>query len=327
MSGRKVALYFAWSRPDEIAAPLGVLEGRFPALFELRRLSWPGLEQFANPAIFDQGIGGFLDHIQLANFKVFAGLVASWTGNPIKFAERRTERAFTALDTAFLDGIDTLILMSFESDRTRQAPSEVEVAAIRLFLSNPDHMLFVCPHHDIGDVEMLPESERRSWQEAEYRHHGDHAIPAQQRFGDYGIALLRQLGLGVKNRYGLRPAALPDGSPVPLEIVGSADRHKLLQGVPTFNLHFHLPHLEVTTDSADKIAVVARQRIDLDAPPHPFVMESGRQDFDVLLQSGAGVFAGTVLVCDTTTWSSTVGGLESLQRFWRNVVTRDEHVD
>ena len=36
MTGRRIALYFAWSRPDEVAAPLGVLEDRFPALHELR---------------------------------------------------------------------------------------------------------------------------------------------------------------------------------------------------------------------------------------------------------------------------------------------------
>jgi hypothetical protein len=63
MPGRQVALYFAWSRPDEIAAPLGVLEDRFPALFELRRLFWPRFEEFADPAKFDQSIGGFLDNI------------------------------------------------------------------------------------------------------------------------------------------------------------------------------------------------------------------------------------------------------------------------
>jgi hypothetical protein len=40
-SARQVAMYFAWSRPDEAAAPLGILEDRFPALFELRRLRWP----------------------------------------------------------------------------------------------------------------------------------------------------------------------------------------------------------------------------------------------------------------------------------------------
>jgi hypothetical protein len=38
MSGRQVALYFAWSRPDEVTAPLGILDNRFPALFEVRRL-------------------------------------------------------------------------------------------------------------------------------------------------------------------------------------------------------------------------------------------------------------------------------------------------
>ncbi|HEY0106253.1 MAG TPA: hypothetical protein VGB91_09230, partial [Rhizomicrobium sp.] len=64
MPGRRVALYFAWSRPDEVAAPLGVLEDRFPALFELRRMFWPRFEQFADPARFDQGIAGFLDNLQ-----------------------------------------------------------------------------------------------------------------------------------------------------------------------------------------------------------------------------------------------------------------------
>src|ERR1700753_2368378 len=90
MAGRQVALYFAWSRPDEIAAPLGILEGRVPALFEPRRILWPRFEQFADPAKFDQGIAGFLDNIQLANFKLFAELAAAWTGNPVRRAERRT---------------------------------------------------------------------------------------------------------------------------------------------------------------------------------------------------------------------------------------------
>jgi len=37
-SARQVASYFAWRRPDEAAAPLGILEDRFAAPFELRRL-------------------------------------------------------------------------------------------------------------------------------------------------------------------------------------------------------------------------------------------------------------------------------------------------
>ena len=98
MAGRQVALYFAWSRPDEVAAPLGVLEDRFPALFELRRLFWPRFEKFADPVNFDQGVGGFLDNIQLENFKLFADLAASWTGNPVRRAERRTDAGLRALD-------------------------------------------------------------------------------------------------------------------------------------------------------------------------------------------------------------------------------------
>ncbi len=88
MANRQVALYFAWSRPDEAAAPLGVLEDRFPALFELRRVLWPRLEEFADPVNFDQGIGGFLDNIQLANFELFADSAASWTGNRVRSGGR-----------------------------------------------------------------------------------------------------------------------------------------------------------------------------------------------------------------------------------------------
>jgi hypothetical protein len=319
MAGRQVAVYFAWSRPDEVAAPLGVLEDRFPALFELRRLFWPRFEQFADPVKFDQGVGGFLDNIQLANFKLFADLTASWTGNPVRHAERRTEAGLCPLDAEFLAGVDTLVVISFDSSRTQQQASDAEIGAIRSFLDDPDHTLFVCPHHDIGNAEELPEGERLVRQELEFHHHGDPAIPARQCFGDFGISLLNGLGLPVRNRFGLRPAKLPDGSPAPLEIAGELDRSGLMAGVATFNLHAHLPHFERLGDSAAKLDVLARQPIDAGAPPHPFTT-GGRRDFDALLQSKPDIFRGRLLICDTTTWSSTVGGVDSLQRFWRNVV-------
>jgi hypothetical protein len=320
MAGRQVALYFAWSRPDEVAAPLSVLEDRFPALFELRRLFWPRYEQFADPQKFDQGVGGFLDNIQLANFRHFADLAAAWTGNPVRQAERRTDAGLHPLDGEFLAGVDTLIVISFDSARTAQQASEAEVGAIRAFLDHPDHTLFICPHHDIGDVDELPEPERLARRELEFHHHGDPAIPARQGFGDFGLSLLDGLGVPVRNRFGLRPAKLPDGSPAPLQIAAEIDRSALMQGVTTFNLHPHLPHLERLGDAATKLDVLARQPIDLDAPPHPFTA-SGRRDFDALLQSKPDAFPGRLLVCDTTTWSSTAGGVESLQRFWQNVVS------
>jgi hypothetical protein len=321
MTGRHIALYFAWSRPDEVAAPLGILEDRFPALFELRRLFWPRFEQFADPAKFNQGIGGFLDNIQLANFKLFADLAASWTANPVRQTERKTDSGLCALDGEFLAGIDTLIVISFDSSRTHQQASAAEISAIRSFLGHPDHMLFLCPHHDIGEAEGLPEDEKLARREAEFQHHGDRAIPARQAFGNFAISLLDGLGLPVRNRFGLHPAKLPDGSPAPLEIAAALDRSGLMDGVATFNLHAHLPHFERLGDSLEKFDVLARQMIDPDAPPHPFTA-SGRRDFDALLQSKPGVFPGNVLICDTTTWSSTVGGLDNLKRFWRNVVQR-----
>ncbi len=116
------------------------------------------------------------------------------------------------------------------------------------------------------------------------------------------------------------PRKQPDGSPAPLEIATVLDRSGLMEGVTTFNLHAHLPHFERLGDSATKLDVLARQPIDPAAPPHPFTA-GGRRDFDALLQSSPGVFPGHLLICDTTTWSSTVGGLDSLERFWRNVVT------
>jgi hypothetical protein len=92
------------------------------------------------------------------------------------------------------------------------------------------------------------------------------------------------------------------------------------QGVPTFNLHPHLPQLERIGDAVSELDVLARQKIDLTAPPHPFARE--RASFDALLQSRADAFAGTLLVSDTTIWSSTAGGVESLRQFWTNVVRR-----
>ena len=70
-----------------------------------------------------------------------------------------------------------------------------------------------------------------------------------------------------------------------------------------------------------KLDVLARQRIDLTAPPHPFV-QSGHSSFDALLQSRPGVFAGALLIGDATLWSSTAGGVDSLRHLWENVVRR-----
>jgi hypothetical protein len=323
VTGRRIAVYYAWSRPDEIGAPLGVIENRFPALFEIRRMLYPHLQEFTDPSRFDQSVAGFLDHIMKANYTAFVALASGWTGQPVLELERvEDDGRQVLLDDDLVDSIDTLIVISFDSVRTGQQANDVELQAIRSFLAKPGNLLVVSPHHEVGTAEGLSGSELLRLQEADFRHHGDKMIPPQQRFGGFGRSLLAGLGVPVENRFGLHPAAEPDGSPSPIEIQNEADRLRLLEGVTTFNLHPHLPHLERLGDALEKMDVLARQRIDLAAPPHPFTRD-GRSSFDALLQSRPGVFAGDLLVSDATLWSSTAGGLDSLRRFWANVAERE----
>lgn len=318
----RVALYYAWDRPGETGAPLAVIENRFPALFESRRMLYPHFEELSDPARFDQGIAGFLDHIMRRNFTAFVEQASALAGNPVLEIERGGDDGRRMpMDGSWLDGVDTLIVISFDSLRTGQQAGEGEVRAIRRFLERPGNLLFVCPHHDIGEAEGLSDSERVEAQAADFHHHGDRTIPPQQGFGGFGRSLLAGLGLPVENRFGLRPADAPDGSPAPIEIEAALDRLGLLAGVTTFNLHPHLPHFERSGEAVAKMDVLARQFIDLAAPPHPFTRD-GRSSFDALLQSRQGLFAGDLLIGDATLWSSTAGGLDSLRRFWTNVVSR-----
>ena len=323
MTGRRIAVYYAWSRPGEIGAPLGAIENRFPALFEIRRMLYPRLQEFTDPSRFAQSVAGFLDHIMKPNYTTFVELASGWTGQPVVEFERiGDDGTQVLLDDDLVDGIDTLIVISFDSVRTGQRASDAELQALRSFLAKPGNLLVVSPHHDVGNAEGVSDSERMRLQEADFRHHGDKMIPPQQRFGGFGRSLLAGLGVPVENRFGLRPAAEPDGSPSPIEIQSGIDRLRLLDGVTTFNLHPHLPHLERLGDAVEKMDVLARQRIDLAAPPHAFTRD-GRSSFDALLQSRPGVFAGDLLVSDATLWQSTAGGLDSLRRLWANLVRRE----
>jgi hypothetical protein len=323
MLGRQILLYFAWSRPAETGAPLAVIDDRFPAIFELRRLFYPEFERLSDRDKADQGIAGFLDLIQKPNFQAFAEQTEGLTGRKVIQIERIDDAGtMTPLDVA-LDGVDSIVIISFDSLRTGQTASTAEVEAVRHFLDNPDHLVFVCPHHDIGEAEGMVEERRLEHQLAEYRHHGDHAIPPRQGFGGFARTLLAGLGVPVENRFGLRPAAAADGTPAPVEIDRALDGLGLLRDVDAFHLHPHLPQLERIGASIERMDVLARQKIDPAAPPHPFT-QGGRSSFDALLQSRPDTFAGKLLVCDTTMFSSTAGGVENLRRFWANVILRPE---
>jgi hypothetical protein len=321
MSTRRVLLYFTWSHPAETSAPLTVIEDRFPAIFELRRLFYPNFEPLSDRDTVDQGIAGFLEHVQKPNFQDFATRAEALTGNKVVQIERIAhDGAMTGLD-ATLDGIDSIVVISFDSLRTDQAANNAEIRAIKRFLDDPDHLIFVCPHHHIGAAEDLVGEARAERQLAEYRHHGDHAIPPRQGFGGVARTLLAGLGVPVENRFGLKPAATADGAPAEVEIDRALDELGLLRDVEAFHLHPHLPQLERMGPSIERMDVLARQKIDPTAPPHPFT-QGGRSSFDALLQSRPDTFAGKLLVCDTTLFSSTAGGVENLRRFWSNMIQR-----
>jgi hypothetical protein len=323
MFGRRVLLYFAWSRPEEIGAPLFIIDDRFPAIFELRRLFFPKLEQLSDHLTTDQGIAGFLDHVQKPNFQAFAAQSEALTGHKVVQVERVTDNGRMTLLDAAIKGIDTVIVISFDSFRTQQTATVSEVEAIRQFLEDPDHLIFICPHHDIGESAVTADENLIERQYAEYQHHGDHAIPPRQGFGGFARTLLAGLGVPIENRFGLRPAVGAGGAPAPVEVERALDELELLRGVDALNLHPHLPQLERVGGAVGRMDVLVRQQIDMSAPPHPFT-QAGRTSFDAILQSRPDTFVGKVLVCDTTLFSSMAGGVENLRRLWANVVQRPQ---
>src|SRR3984957_12496441 len=112
MSDRRVLVYYAWSRPAEVEAPLDVIENRFPTLFESRRMLFPRYEELSDPARFNQGVAGFLDHILKQNFATFVDFVGRDTGHPVIEVERVTDDGrLTPLDAALLQTADTLIVI------------------------------------------------------------------------------------------------------------------------------------------------------------------------------------------------------------------------
>jgi hypothetical protein len=313
---RRVVMYFAWDRAAEAAAPLRVLDDRFPALFEVRRLFWPRYEALGSGTIPEQGIDAFIDHIFLSNFQLFAQLTESWTQQPVRVVHRRSNAAPVLLDRELLRDCDTLIVISFDTRHSGQEVTLPEAIAVREFLDHPDHTVFVCPHHDIGDEGDQPEP--LAMQKAEFEHHGDKAIPGRQRFGYFALSLMRSLGIPIRNRFGFRPAVGADGQPMPF-VQASAARAGLLTDLSRLNLHPHLPHFERLEQSLDLLEVLVRQRIDESAPSHPFVRES--RDFDSVLQSRADLFKGVLFVTDATLWNSASGCLDELQKLWRNVAS------
>ena len=318
MTERKFILYFSWSRYLEVSSPLEILENRYPTLFEFRRAIYPHYENFADSEKYNQFLAGFLDYVILSDFETFRQFIQKETNHLPEVVQREKDKGENFyLNNELLEDtetgeakINTLIVVSLDHFKNEQTVRENEIETVKRFLQRENSCLFVCPHHNIGDEE--------NTRVIEHNHHGDVLVPSEQKIGGFAKSLLKELEINVENYFGLNPAASENGNPAPLLINREADELGVLEGVETFNLHPHLPHLEVLNQNED-VRVLARQLINPKAAPHPFV-EMGNDAFNSLLWvKPGGDRKGNIFVCDATLWSSAFGGIESLKTFWKNI--------
>ena len=310
----RVTYYLSMSFPGEARADLGDRDHRFAALGEARRTFYPDLERFSDPQKYDQGIAGTLGMF-FDDFDTSRALFEETTGQPVPWY-LRVDRGgeLMPIDERLLQDTDTLVVLSTDHARAGQRPNVGEVQAIRHFLTREGTRLVICPHHDVGATD--------DWRtrEIEYRHHGDAIVSGQECFSGFARALFTALDIPVENRFGLSPAVVNGTSEsAPLSIRADLDARGLLRGVTTFNRHKHLPHFAITSQDTKGAVVLARQAINPEAPPHPFV-DAGNREFNALVWlPPADKRAGEVLVVDQTVFLSQFGGKESLRRFWQNL--------
>jgi hypothetical protein len=314
---RRVSIYVAWSYPAEAGRNPYELDNRFSTMTEVRRVAWPNYEapEWSDPFQFQQGIAGSLELFFWA-WVPFQQFVGETTGHIVPVFQRIDQAGFKLpLDERVLEDADTVMVFGLDHMVTNQDAKPEEIEAVREFLRREGTCLILGPHHDVGGSDDLKARNR------EYHHHGDALVPRQQRFGKYTRSLMKGLGVPVENRYGLRPALVPGTQKlVPLTIAKDLDSKGWLEGVTTFNFHMHLPHYAVTAEDTKSIRVLAKQPIDM-TRPHPFI-EAGNREFNMFLwMPPNGYRAGDVLLADSTIFSTLFGRDESLEHFWRNIVT------
>src|SRR5690348_3044616 len=201
---RRFSIYITWSYPAEANKDLTQLDNRFSSMTEVRRVGWPAFEspEYASPLAFQQGIAGSLELFFRA-WLSFQRAVEENTGHTVPVYQRVDQAGYQLpLDERVLVDTDTLLVWGLDTIGTEQEPSEGEIQAVRQFLEREGTCLILGPHHDVGASDDL------KVRDTEYYHHGDALVPRQQRFGGYTRSLMRELGIPVENRYGLRPAII-----------------------------------------------------------------------------------------------------------------------
>jgi hypothetical protein len=313
---RRVSIYWSWSYPWEANRATTTLDNRLSTITEVRRVAWPAYETFAfSEAMFQQGIAGTLElfHLSLVRFQALAGEV---TGHPVAVYQRVDQAGQKLeLDERVLADTDTLMVFGLDMMASEQEAGPEEIEAVRRFVAREGACLLLAPHHDVG---ASPDLQVRAM---EYAHHGDPLVPRQQRFGTYTRSLMKGLGVPVENRWGLKPATVNGTKLRPLTIARDLDTRGWLEGVTTFNFHPHLPHYALTTDDANAVRVLARQPIDM-SHPHPFTLAGNTEFNSFLWMPPSGDRAGDIVLADSTIFTTLFGVDASLERFWRNLVTR-----
>lgn len=314
---RRLSIYISWSYPGEAGRNPAELDNRFSTMTEVRRALWPAYEgpEWSDPMRFQQGIAGSLELFFWA-FAPFQEFIGETTTHPVPVFQRIDQAGFKLpLDERVLGDTDTLLIFGLDHMITDQEAAVEEIEALKNFLKREGTCLILGPHHEVGL------SDDPNVRNVEYHHHGDSLVPRQQRFGKYARSIMRELGIPVQNRYGLRPKRDPETRKLaPLTIAKDLDTEGWLNGVTTFNFHMHLPHYAVTTDD-NSVHVLARQPIDT-SKPHPFI-EQGNTEFNMFLwMPPNGEIAGDILFADSTIFSTLFGADESLRNFWRNLAAR-----
>ena len=314
---RRVSIYVCWSFPGEVNRDIRELDNRFSTMTEVRRVEWPFWEtpEWSDPTMFQQGIAGALELFFRA-WIPFQELAGEVTGHTVPVFQRVDQAGYRLpLDERVLDDTDTLFVFGLDHLLTEQEASAAEIEAVQQWLGREGTCLVLGPHHDVGISMDMKE------RAMEYAHHGDALVPRQQRFGKYTRSLMTGLGVPVDNQYGLRPGVVAGTSRIaPLTINRDLDTRGWLTGVTNFSFHKHLPHYAVTNGNETLVKVLAKQPIDL-AKPHPFT-EAGNREFNSFVwMPPGGTRAGEIMLADSTVFSTLFGADESLQRFWKNLVT------
>lgn len=311
---RRFSIYWTWSYPWEAQRDPAAMEHRFSTMTEVRTVVWPRYEtpEWA-AAQFLQGIAGTLELFHRSTLS-FQKIVGEATGHPVAVFQRIDQAGYKLpIDERILADTDTLMLFGLDHLPSEQQPAAEEVAAIREWLKREDTCLLLAPHHDVGFADSLEQ------RQIEYLHHGDALVPRQQGFGQYTRALMKALSVPVHNIYGLRPALASGTREIaPLTAFRDFDKLGLLDKVPTFNFHLHLPHYEVMGNDTKSVHVLARQPIDPDRP-HPFTAAGNKELNCLLWMPPAAERAGDIVLVDMTHFTTLFGGTESLENFWRNL--------